>query len=128
METLVNIMEMMMVVCFGISWPLNIAKAWKARSAKGTSVLFYFFIWIGYIFAFIGKFASIHIHANQAWYVTVPWYVMFFYVVNIVMVSGGILIYYRNKMLDNKTAGAKKTRQHVFGKGLFGHSPEPLTE
>ena len=47
--------EMLMVVCFGISWPLNIMKAWKARTAKGTSVLFYFFIWIGYIFAMIGK-------------------------------------------------------------------------
>ena len=45
-----NFLEVMMVVLFGISWPLNIAKAWKARSAKGSSVLFYYFIWAGYLF------------------------------------------------------------------------------
>ena len=100
METIASVMEMLMVVCFGISWPLNIAKAWKARTAKGTSVLFYFFIWIGYVFAIVGKICLIAYNAPQAWYVTVKWYVMFFYVVNILMVSAGILIYFRNKTLD----------------------------
>ena len=52
MNTFASIMEMMMVVCFGISWPLNIIKAWRSRSAKGISLPFYFFIWIGYVFAF----------------------------------------------------------------------------
>ena len=37
-------MEMLMVVCFGISWPINIVKAWKARSTRGISLLFYSFI------------------------------------------------------------------------------------
>ena len=40
----------------------------------------------------------------QPWYVTVPWYVLFFYVLKAMMVSGGVLIYFRNKRLD-KTAG-----------------------
>ncbi len=100
METIASIMEMLMVICFGISWPLNITKAWKARTAKGTSVLFYFFIWIGYVFAMIGKGVLIAYNAPQPWYVTVKWYVMFFYVLNILMVSCGILIYFRNRALD----------------------------
>lgn len=100
METAASIMEMMMVVCFGISWPLNIVKAWKAKTAKGTSVLFYFFIWIGYIFAILGKLMLIYSNAPSPWYETVHWYVMFFYVLNTLMVSSGILIYYRNKMRD----------------------------
>ena len=100
MQTIARIMEMLMVVCFGVSWPLNIAKAWKARTAKGTSVLFYFFIWIGYVFAIIGKFILIAYYAPQHWYVTVKWYVMFFYIVNTLMVTCGILIYYRNRALD----------------------------
>jgi hypothetical protein len=104
METFSSIMEMMMVMCFGISWPLNIAKAWKARTAKGTSVLFYLFVWFGYVFALIGKIVMIIYKQPQPWYVTVPWYVLFFYVLNALMVSGGILIYFRNKRLD-KTAG-----------------------
>ncbi len=102
MDTLASMMEMLMVVCFGLSWPLNIAKAWKARTAKGTSVLFYFFIWIGYIFAMIGKGRLIALNAPQPWYVTVKWYVMFFYVLNTLMVSGGIAIYFRNRALDKK--------------------------
>lgn len=112
METIASIMEMLMVVCFGLSWPFNIVKAWKARTARGTSVLFYFFIWIGYIFAMIGKFILIAYYAPQHWYVTVKWYVMFFYVLNTLMVSAGILIYYRNKALDKwaerKAAKAEK--------------------
>ena len=35
MLTFASFMEMLMVVCFGISWPINIRKAWKARSTKG---------------------------------------------------------------------------------------------
>lgn len=109
METFASIMEMMMVVCFGISWPLNIVKAWNARTAKGTSLLFYSFIWIGYVFALVGKFVLIHLNAPHPWYETVHWYVMFFYVLNILMVSAGIGIYFRNKMLDNaiEKKGAK---------------------
>ena len=34
--------ELLMIVCFGVSWPLNIYKAWKARTTKGSSVPFYF--------------------------------------------------------------------------------------
>lgn len=110
METFVSVMEMMMVLLFGISWPLNIIKAWKSRTAQGTSVLFYFFIWIGYVFALTGKFALIHNNASQPWYETVHWYVMFFYVLNILMVTAGILIYFRNKMLDSKARTAKSAK------------------
>lgn len=100
MQTVSSVMEMLMVVCFGISWPLNIIKAFKACTAEGSSVLFYWFIWIGYLFAIIGKIALIIYHAPQPWYLTVRWYVMFFYLLNTLMVSCGILIYLRNKKLD----------------------------
>lgn len=102
METFVSIMEMMMVLLFGISWPLNIVKAWKAKTAKGTSLLFYSFIWFGYVFALVGKFTLIFNNVGVPWYETVHWYVMFFYFLNIAMVSVGILIYFRNTYLDKK--------------------------
>lgn len=84
---------------------MKISKEWKARTAKGTSILFYFFIWIGYIFAIIGKLCSIHYYIDiagtaQIWTEVVKWYVMFFYVVNTIMVTCGILIYFRNVRLD----------------------------
>ncbi len=109
MLTAASIMEALMVICFGLSWPLNIAKAWKARSTKGMSLLFYFFIWIGYIFAIIGKGISIYYYryvvgTADTWTDVVKWYVMFFYVLNTVMITAGILIYFRNARLEKKAA------------------------
>ena len=107
MLTLSSIMEALMVILFGCSWPLNILKAWKARTAKGTSLLFYSFIWLGYICAIIGKLAliyyRIHIEGSaSAWYEVVTWYVFFFYILNTLMVTAGILIYFRNARLDRQ--------------------------
>lgn len=98
-----SVMETLMVICFGISWPINIIKAWNSKTAKGSSVLFYFFIWIGYIFAMVGKMAMIIGNSPNPWYETVKWYVMFFYVLNIIMVSAGIIICLRNKWFDKRS-------------------------
>ncbi|MCI6955813.1 MAG: hypothetical protein SPI15_01255 [Candidatus Faecousia sp.] len=35
-----DVLEILMLVCFGASWPLNILKSWRARTAKGKSILF----------------------------------------------------------------------------------------
>ena len=101
MDTFISIMETMMVVLFGISWPINISNAWRSKTAKGTSVMFYLFIWLGYVFALVGKFAMISVN-SAPWYETVKWYVMFFYFLNIIMVSIGIIIYFRNSIIDSK--------------------------
>lgn len=77
--------------------------------SKGISLPFYFFIWIGYVFAFVSKFTLIAANAPHPWYETVHWYVMFFYVLNIVMVTVGIGIYFRNKHLDKTSTGIKFT-------------------
>ena len=87
-------MEMLMVICFGISWPINIVKAWKARSTKGISLLFYTFILLGYLFALVGKLVLIFYYA--------PVYVMFFYVLNTLMVATGVGIYFRNRSLEKQ--------------------------
>ncbi len=89
-----SIFEVLMVVCFGISWPLNIRKLLRSRTARGVSVLFYFFIFIGYLFGLASK----AILASQG--TATPGYVWFFYVLNAVMVFCGILLYFRNLKLD----------------------------
>ena len=94
-----NIFEMLMVILFGVSWPLNIAKAWKARTQKGSSVLFYFFILAGYVFGLGSKYIKL----QQG--ISTPGYVWFFYILNAVMVSVGIAIYYRNGIYDKRAAG-----------------------
>lgn len=88
--------EMLMVVCFGVSWPLNIARAWRAKTARGVSVLFYFFIWIGYLFGLTAKLIA---HSKG---IQTPGYVWFFYILNTLMVSCGILVYFRNRRLDRQ--------------------------
>lgn len=93
-----EILEVLMIACFGMSWPVNIAKAWKARTAKGTSVLFYFLIFIGYLFGLGSKYAKL------CEGIATPGYVWFVYSLNTIMTCIGIGIYFRNRMLDKKDA------------------------
>ena len=82
-----DVFELVMIVCFGVSWPLNIYKAWKARTTKGSSVQFYFF-----------GIASKVIKLNQG--ISTPGYVWFFYILNSVIVALGIVVWFRNRHLD----------------------------
>ena len=94
-----DIFEALMIVCFGISWPINISKLLKSKTAKGTSVLFYYLIDLGYVAGITAKIIKL---ING---VATPWYVWFFYVLNFCMVTFGIVIYYRNKRLDAENNG-----------------------
>ena len=102
MLTFASVMEMLMLICFGLSWPINIAKAWKARSTKGISVLFYCFILLGYLVGIAAKMALISYYAPAPWYETVHWYVLFFYVLNTLMVAAGVAIWFRNRRLEKR--------------------------
>ena len=53
-----HLLEALMILCFGLSWPLSIYKSWTSRTAKGKSLYFEVFIWIGYIFGIANKFIS----------------------------------------------------------------------
>ena len=35
-----EILEIIMIVCFGCSWPMNLMKSYKARTTKGKSLGF----------------------------------------------------------------------------------------
>ncbi|SHJ37884.1 hypothetical protein [Parasporobacterium paucivorans] len=84
-----EIFEMLMVICFGISWPLSIYKSLKSRTAKGKSLTFECFILIGYVFGIISKLTQSSIS-----------YVLIFYVINFISVSIDIGLYFRNARLD----------------------------
>ncbi len=82
-------LEALMVIAFGISWPMNIVKSVRARTAKGKSFLFLLFIWLGYVAGIASKLISGNIT-----------YVFFFYVLNLLMVSLDMILYFRNRRLD----------------------------
>ena len=93
--------ELLMIVCFGVSWPLNIHKAWRARTTKGSSVQFYFLILIGYLFGITSKVIRLR-HG-----ISTPGYVWFFYILNSVIVTVGIAVWFRNLHLDRKSASGR---------------------
>lgn len=90
MAQLAEILEIIMVVSFGASWPLNVLKSYKARTTKGKSLAFLLLIFFGYIAGIISKLVS----------PSYKWYVLFFYVLNLVMVGLDLCLYVRNKRID----------------------------
>lgn len=86
-----SIFETVMLVCFGFSWPLNVIKAYKAKTAKGTSLPFIFLIITGYIAGISAKLISGQIN-----------YVLIAYILNFAIVSLNVIVYFRNVSLDKK--------------------------
>ena len=93
-----EILEIVMILSFGASWPMNVMKSYKARTAKGKSIAFLCLIFFGYIAGIASKFT------NEAYMAAFAekWYVLFFYFLNLIMVGIDILLYVRNKHLDKK--------------------------
>ena len=85
--------EAVMVICFGISWPVSILASYTARTAKGRSLIFLFFIFFGYVAGIVSKLISGNIT-----------YVFWFYVANLILVSVDMGLYFRNKRLDRLAA------------------------
>ena len=83
-----------MLVCFGISWPFNIAKSIRSRTAKGKSVAFELLIIAGYLCGLVGKL----ILGNLS-------YVVFFYIADILMVAADLVLTLRNRRLDREREG-----------------------
>ena len=88
-----SIFESIMLICFGLSWPLNVIKAYKAGTAKGTSLPFILLIITGYIAGITAKLVSNQIN-----------YVLVVYLINLVIVSMNVVVYFRNVSLDKKNA------------------------
>ena len=86
------ILETIMLVCFGFSWPMNLIKAYKARTAKSTSLPFILLIITGYIAGISAKIANGNLN-----------YVLIAYLLNLAIVSLNLVVYFRNVALDKKS-------------------------
>ena len=84
-----QVFETIMLVCFGLSWPFNITKSWKSKTAKGKSLQFEICIVIGYLFGILGKYISGNVT-----------YVLVVYVLDVLMVLIDIVLTLRNMALD----------------------------
>ena len=99
-----EILEIIMIVSFGASWPVNVMKSYKSRSTKGKSLLFICLIFFGYIAGIASKLVNEEYMANFA----SKWYVLFFYVLNFLMVGTDLVLYFRNLRLDRRRAAGEE--------------------
>ena len=95
MTGFVDLLEALTIFCFGLSWPLNVIKAYKAGTTKGTSLPFILLIITGYIAGITAKLISGQIN-----------YVLVVYLLNLAIVSMNVVVYFRNAALDRKHAHA----------------------
>ena len=86
-----QILEIIMLLCFGFSWPLNVIKAYKAKTTKGTSLPFILLIILGYIAGICAKLYNGQIN-----------YVLIAYILNLLIVLLNLVVYIRNYTLDKK--------------------------
>lgn len=88
---MVGIFESLMLICFGISWPISVWKSYTSRSTKGKSVIFTSAIILGYIAGICGKIAGGNIN-----------YVLALYILNLCFVSVDFALYFINKKREIK--------------------------
>jgi len=80
-----KVFEAVMMVCFGISWPLSIWKTFKVKNPTGKSVAFLWMIIIGYVAGMVSKVVSgdiswvIGLYALNAAMVATDLFLVYFY-------------------------------------------------
>lgn len=84
-----EIFESVMLICFGLSWPMSVVKNIRARSAKGMSLPFILLIICGYI---AGISAKVYSHNYS--------YVLAIYIINLCFVSANLVVYFINRAHD----------------------------
>lgn len=86
-----SVFEIIMLICFGAAWPISIYKSYKSRKNSGKSVIFLFIIILGYIAGIVHKV----LYSFDL--------VIYLYLLNCIMVSVDICLYFRNSKLQTKS-------------------------
>lgn len=85
-----SLYEALMLICFGAAWPFSILKSWRARTSKGKSIFFLLVVLVGYAAGIMNK-VTLGQHRDP---------VLGLYLLNILMVSIDVALYFRNRRLD----------------------------
>ena len=84
-----EIFESIMLVCFGLSWPMAVVKNIRAHTARAMSLPFILLIITGYVAGIAAKLIS----GNYS-------YVLAIYLLNLVFVSANLVVYFINRSYD----------------------------
>ena len=85
-------LESAMLVLFGLSWPVNIAKSIRSGTARGKSIVFELLILAGYLGGLSGKLLA----GDRS-------FVLWFYIADILMVAADLALTLRNARRDRRT-------------------------
>jgi len=89
------VFEAVMLVCFGMAWPVSILKSWRSRTNKGKSRFFLLIVFVGYLSGLIHKL----------WWQERPDGVVWLYLLNACMVAVDGILSIRNTWLDKRRDG-----------------------
>lgn len=90
---MVTVFESIMLLCFGLSWPISVYKSATSRSTKGKSVVFTIAIILGYLAGITGKIISGTLN-----------YVLVLYFINLAFVCVDFVLYFVNKKRERLQA------------------------
>jgi hypothetical protein len=91
-----SVFEIMMLLCFGAAWPFSILRSLRSRSTAGKSPVFLWIVLAGYLAGVTHKLL----------YAPDP--VLGLYVINALMVSLDIGLYFRNRALEQMKVEAPR--------------------
>ena len=114
MALFAEILEVIMIVSFGASWPFNVMKSYRARTTKGKSLTFLCLIFFGYIAGVVMKAIKIHLSSGNSSFegitAFISWLALAVYILNLVMVGTDLMLYIRNHRLDKLAAKSGETK------------------
>ena len=91
-----KVFEAVMLICFGVSWPVSIAKTLRVRRVEGKSPLFLTLIFIGYVAGVIYKVLDARVDGEAISQVT------WLYVLNGAMVFIDLMLYRKFRVVRNR--------------------------
>lgn len=101
-----SIFEAGMMICFGSSWPFQVAKTYKTKDVKGKSIFFLWLIQTGYVLGMIHK---VLYNFDTVFYL---------YLLNFTLVAADMTLYYiyknrDNAMLKNQTVELMNSKRNT---------------
>jgi len=93
-----ELLEVIMLICFGMSWPTAVIKSIRTKSTRGKSLLFLCFIFVGYICGILSKVRGEKFLSGE-----IP-YALYFYCVNLIMVGTDLVVYFINRSHERQSA------------------------
>lgn len=101
-----EILETIMLICFGLSWPMSVVRNIRAKTAKNMSLGFIILIMSGYVAGIFSKVIS----GNYS-------YVLAVYIFNLLAVSANFVVYFINRGYDRRESGAESHGRHIPAHG-----------